>query len=237
MKTWHTKSGYQIHQLLSGRSNVFLLKANYTNILIDTSSKRNWKKLDRRLRSSHIDKIDYLVLTHSHYDHVSNAFKIKKNFGAKVIIHKEEANFLRNGENTLTGGTHKITMQMIRIFQKVFSKMKYRSCIPDILVDQYYDFKNEGLYVKIIFTPGHSIGSISIVIDDEIAFVGDTMFGVFKNSVLPPYAFDKDELVKSWGILLSTNCYLFLPSHGSAKNRNELKENFNKLSKQKNFVI
>jgi len=45
------------------------------------------------------------------------------------------------------------------------------------------------------------------------------------------------EIGKSWGILLKTNCYLFLLSHGSAKNRNELKENFDKLRKQKNFVI
>ena len=33
---------------------------------------------------------------------------------------------------------------------------------------------------------------MSLVIDDEIAIVGDTMFGVLKKSVFPPYADDSN---------------------------------------------
>jgi flavorubredoxin len=37
MKTWQTKSGYKVIQVLAGRSNVFLLTNGEQNILVDTA--------------------------------------------------------------------------------------------------------------------------------------------------------------------------------------------------------
>ena len=66
MNTWKTKSGYTILQIMSGRSNVFLIENGEMYFLIDTSTKGNWKKLDCALKSIGISKIDYLILTHTH---------------------------------------------------------------------------------------------------------------------------------------------------------------------------
>ncbi len=229
MKIWKTKNGYEIYQILSGRSNVFLLKANGINILIDTSTKRYWRKLKAKLQSLGISKIDFLVLTHSHYDHASNANRIKLNFGAKIIIHSEEAAYLENGKNPMIKGTNFITNLIANLGKSLFSKMKYECCKPDILVEENYDFEHTGLNAKIIHTPGHSVGSVSLIIDNEIAIVGDTMFGVFKNSVLPPYASDKFELFRSWKKLSKTDCNIFLPGHGLGKSRNDLDYSIKKI--------
>ena len=74
----------------------------------------------------------------------------------------------------------------------------------------------------IMHTPGHTSGSVSVIIDDEIALVGDTMFGIFRSSVFPPFADNIPELIRSWKSLLETECSLFLPSHGREKTREEL---------------
>ena len=81
--------------------------------------------------------------------------------------------------------------------------MSYEPCQPDILVNSSLDLKEFGFSAFIIHTPGHTIGSMSIVVDNEVAIVGDTMFGVFKCSVFPPYANDVKQMVKSCGILLA----------------------------------
>jgi glyoxylase-like metal-dependent hydrolase (beta-lactamase superfamily II) len=49
---------------------------------------------------------------------------------------------------------------------------------------------------------------ISIIIDDEIAIVGDAMVGTIPDSIYPPFADDKKLLIKSWKKLLKTaeNC-------------------------------
>ena len=229
MKQWKTRSGYIIYQLISGRSNVFLLTSGNANILVDTSVSRSWKKLQKHLSKLKIKSIDYLVLTHAHFDHAANAKKIKETFGAKVIIQKEDENFILKGENILPNGTNFISKILIKLYGKKFmSLLKYEPCIPNIIVDNKFHLNESGFNAYLKHTPGHTPGSLCLVIDDEISIVGDTMFGVFKWSAFPPFAQNKDQMIKSWGELLKTNCQLFLPSHGTEINRHLMQKTYNK---------
>lgn len=219
-KTWETNAQTTITRLISGRSNVFLIQKGNSNILIDTSPRRYWNKLNSRLKKLHINKLDCLILTHSHFDHADNAALIKEKYLAKVIIHKSEASNLKNGDFVMLKGTMLLSKFIVKILNSNISPVvRCRPCIPDILVEDFYDLRDYGLNAKIIHTPGHTKGSVSIIIDDEIAIVGDAMFGVFRNSIMPPFADDKNLMIKSWARLLQTNCNLFLPSHGASIKR------------------
>jgi glyoxylase-like metal-dependent hydrolase (beta-lactamase superfamily II) len=163
-----------------------------------------------------INTIDYLVLTHAHYDHAGNAERIKRVLGAKVIINEDEAPSLRKGLNSKTGGTNPFTGFMINLLMHLFSSVSFFKALePDIITNKSSDFDIIEVSSFIIHTPGHTPGSQSIIVDNEIAVVGDAMFGVFPGSVFPPFGLDSKELVRSWGKLLATKCRLYLPSHGS----------------------
>ena len=229
MKSWQTKSGLRVLQILSGRSNVFILTNGHKNILIDTSPANKLKLLENRLKDNNIDHIDYLILTHSHFDHAGNAARLKNKFGCKVILHRSEDHNLRTGAISQPNGTNTFTRFIVKnLATKFSSRLKTEPCMPDILIDGKYGLRESGFNAYILHTPGHSPGSVSIIIDEEIALVGDTMFGVFKWSVFPPYAEDSDQLVKSWRSLLETNCQIFLPSHGGSKNRSQLLTEYQK---------
>jgi len=60
---------------------------------------------------------------------------------------------------------------------------------------------------------------MSLIVDDEIAIVGDAMFGIFPNSIFPPFADNVPVMIKSWRKLLDTKCMLFLPAHGTKNSR------------------
>jgi hydroxyacylglutathione hydrolase len=75
----------------------------------------------------------------------------------------------------------------------------YQPVQPDILVNERMTLNEFGFNAFVIHTPGHSFGSISVIIDNEIAIVGDAMFGVFRNSVFLPFADDLKQMVISWG--------------------------------------
>lgn len=228
LKHWTTKSGYKIFRLLSGRSNVFLLSNSDKNIVIDTSPKRKWKALEKRLRNLSIDRVDYLILTHSHYDHADNARRLKDNYKALIIIHKEEAVYLESGEILLPHGSTLVTRFMVnKLAKRLAPKFAGEPCSYDILVDEKLDLKDFGFNAYIMHTPGHTPGSMSVIVDDEVAIVGDTMFGVFKGSVFPPFANDVRQIVESWGKLLATNCSVFLPSHGSENSRALVQKDYN----------
>jgi hydroxyacylglutathione hydrolase len=233
MKKWKTKSGYEIFRIMSGRSNVFILTNGKKNILIDTSVSRLWSKLQKQLDNSGIKKIDYLILTHAHFDHAANANRIKEKFLTSVFIRKEEAGYLSNGDNILPKGTTLVTRAIKSIAGRLLlSRFKYESCKSDLLIDSDYNLNELGFKAYLLHTPGHTIGSMSLIIDDEIAIVGDTMFGIFKWSVFPPYAEDKDLMIKSWGKLLETKCSEFLPSHGTANSRLLVQRDYNKRIKK-----
>jgi hydroxyacylglutathione hydrolase len=227
MKIWSTSAGNKIYQILSGRSNVFLLTNNHTSILIDTSAGFMWQKLQNRLDRLHIKQIDLLILTHSHFDHAANASMIKDKFKARVIIHRSETSYLTTGDNILPTGTNIFSKFLVRAFAKKFKSIaRYHPCDYDLTFDESFDLKDFGFNAYILHTPGHTEGSSSIIIDNEIALVGDTMFGIFPRSVFPPFASDSDLLVKSWGKLLGTGCKIFIPSHGTANKRLIVEKNY-----------
>lgn len=229
MKQWQTKSGNKVTQLLGGRSNVFLLTHNKKNIIIDTSPKRKWKKLNARLKELNITHLDYLVLTHTHFDHADNARRVKDNYKAKVFVHKSEAGFLTSGGSSVPSGTNLFTRVITTLLAKqIGKKMSIEPCSYDYTVDSSYDLSGLGFNAYIMHTPGHSPGSMSVIVDDEIALVGDTMFGVLRNSVFPPFAADPCKMIESWRTLLETGCSIFLPSHGREKSRLQLSADYKK---------
>ncbi len=232
MNCWNTKSGTKIIQLLSGRSNVFLLTNGIRNGIIDTGIARNWARLDNSIKSLNINRIDYLILTHTHFDHAANAKRLRQDYGASVIVHKDEADFLSAGKNEMASGTNFILRLMTTLVaRRILNALSYEPCEYDVTVDSGYDLTALGFNAYIMHTPGHTKGSVSVIVDDEIAVVGDAMFGVFKWSVFPPYANDAAQMITSWGKLLGTNCYLFLPSHGTSNSRALLQKEYDKRKK------
>ena len=228
MKTWDTNSGYKIIQVLSGRSNVFLLTNGVQNILIDTNPKSKRNKLEKQLNNLKVNHIDYLILTHTHFDHAGNTAFIQNKYKAKIIVHTSEADYLKNGYSPLPQGSIFPTKILIFLANKLHFRFLYEPCIADIQAKETFNLSNFGFNAYILYTPGHTIGSMSVIVDNEVAIVGDTMFGVLKWSIFPPYANDTKQMIKSWGLLLETNCSVFIPAHGSADCRLLVQNEYNK---------
>jgi hydroxyacylglutathione hydrolase len=232
MKQWSTKSGCTVTRIVSGRSNAFLLASGAAHILVDTGPRGAWNLLDARLKQLDLRRLDALILTHAHYDHAENANRIKQLYDAPVFVHKSEVYFLANGDNTVPRGTSRPVDLLVRLFARTFMRFKrYEPCACDVEVGEERDLSDLGFNARILHTPGHSAGSVSVIVDDEIALVGDCMFGVFPRTVLPPFAGDPAQMVRSWRVLLDTGCGLFLPAHGREKTREELQIDYNKRKK------
>ena len=235
MKSWKTKSGYEIFPVLSGRSNSYLIRADGYNILVDTGTEKNINKLKSGISSLKLtdNKISFLILTHAHFDHCQNAAKIKEEENCKVIISITGKESSEKGFSKLPKGVFLITKPMT-LFGNLIRERRfgYKPFDADILVEDEFDFTDYDLKLKLIKTAGHSFDSISILVDDEVAIVGDTMFGIFKNSILPPFADNPIEMVASWKKLASTGCYIFLPGHGSEIKRELLQKEYDKYKER-----
>ncbi len=208
-------------------------------MLVDAGPQLGWPLLRRRLDALNVTAASLagLVLTHSHFDHTENAAHVKETYSAKIFIHSSEANFLLHGDNPVVHGTNPVVGLITTVLAKknVIQLLKYKPVAFDVQVDDQYDLNDAGFLGYIIHTPGHSPGSMSVIIDNEIALVGDAMFGIFNNKTFPPFALDAPQLVSSWRILLDTGCSLYLPAHGSARSREILQNEYDKYHRKFNL--
>ena len=227
MIAWETRSRHVVRQLLGGRSNVYLLTSGSARILVDTGRRSRWPDLQDRLVQAGVDRLDALVLTHAHFDHAENARRIRDTYGATVIVHESEAGFLERGDAPLPAGCvlpTRVLMGGLRWL--VQPRFRYDGCPADVAVRDRLDLAAWGFSGHLLHTPGHCRGAMSVVLDDEIAIVGDTMVNAGPWSVFPPFADDVALLLESWRRLLDTGCRIFLPGHGTAIAREQLEQRY-----------
>lgn len=103
--------------------------------------------------------IKYIILTHGHGDHIGGVRELKKYKNVPVAIHKDDEDLLNDGEKNLSS-----IMAMGTIEETA-----------DILLNEGDKIHFGNLTGKIIHTPGHTPGGITIEIDNGL-FTGDTLF-------------------------------------------------------------
>jgi glyoxylase-like metal-dependent hydrolase (beta-lactamase superfamily II) len=225
VKEYQTRKGTKILQVLGGWCNVFLISRAGRNILVDTGPAPLGKKLMRNLDLAGIRHLDCLVMTHTHFDHAGNAARLKDVFGMPVIVHQSEATYLERGASPLPKGTMPFTKFIYNLgAPRVEDKFSVRGVHPDLTVDDTMDIGGFGVDARILHTPGHTKGSMSVIVDSEIAITGDTCVSVFPGRAFPPWADDPSLLPSSWEKLLVTGSELFLTMHHHHVNRKALEK-------------
>ncbi|MEQ8176565.1 MAG: MBL fold metallo-hydrolase, partial [Syntrophomonadaceae bacterium] len=164
-----------------------------------------------------------LVLTHTHFDHAGNAALVKKHFKLPIVVHEEEAGYLKRGISPLPRGTQFYNKAIMNVVGRVNTPFQHFKAVRgDILIKERYDFSEFGLNIYVIPTPGHTKGSLSVVVDNTIALVGDTLVGYLLGHNYPAFADLPDLFAASWAALLDTGCTTFLPTHGGSIKRDQL---------------
>lgn len=233
---WVTRNGCRVHQVLKGTANSYLVSNGHgLSLLVDTGRKSQLPALVEGMDDLGVSAATLagLILTHAHYDHTGNAAAMKEKYGVRIIAHTTEADALISGKNAPIGGTIFPARVLIGILARSLSRRgAYAPVAADYVVEDHRDLAFLGFSVSILSTPGHTPGSMSVVVDDEVALVGDAMFGIFRGSILPPFGTDLSKMVESWGRLIDTGCGVFLPGHGTFRDRKLVMREYEKHRKK-----
>ena len=86
-----------------------------------------------------------------------------------------------------------------------------------VLSDEGLSLTEYGVAGKIMYTPGHSSGSVSVLLDSGEAFVGDLAMNKLpmrRGPGLPVFAEDWAKVQESWTMLLEQGIQTVYPAHG-----------------------
>ena len=220
---------YMIKKIKMGKSNAYLVRAKKGYILVDAGMENKLNKVKDTLNEINADWEDIIliIITHVHYDHVGSLFDLKERTKAEVLVHEKEKKLLEMGKTSFPKGTM-ILSKMISKLGNLFLQGSFKPVVADITINDCYELSKYGINGKIIYTPGHTEGSISLIIENNI-ICGDTFFGVLPNSVYPPFANNKEQLLKSWKKISKYDCENFYPGHGEVFNRKKFIRSLNKI--------
>lgn len=206
-----------------GVTNCYLLKSNSCNVLIDTGYKGKTQLILDFLENNKIlpKSIGLIILTHAHYDHIGNASELKKITGAKILLHKDDLTLLD------LGVTDSLSTKPLNVWGKILlSKVasidtSFNHPKPDIIIDSDFDLSNYGINGRIIHTPGHSNGSISVILGSGNAFIGDLAMNGLPLRIgagEPIFGENIKEVYQSWIKLVENNANTLYPGHGAPFN-------------------
>ncbi len=103
--------------------------------------------------------VEYILLTHGHFDHITGLTELKKELNAQAVMNEND----------------KVISDNINEFTRLFN-------LPDSVPPVYEKYVKDGeelqvgnMKIKVITTPGHTQGGVCYLVDGNL-FSGDTLF-------------------------------------------------------------
>jgi hydroxyacylglutathione hydrolase len=177
----------EIQTISLGGTNCYLVKTDRGHIQIDTGFPFQRSKLEMELdrKGCKPRNLELIVITHGDVDHTGNCAYLREKYGARIAMHEGDTEMcMKDGVTRdrgevpadlplrlmvlwLTKGLLTFALGQVR-WRKPFDRFE-----PDLLLKEGQSLAEYGFDAKILYTPGHSIGSISVMTGGGDLICGD----------------------------------------------------------------
>lgn len=204
-----------------GMLNAFLVTGPGGPVLVDSGLPGSVNAIGRVVKAAGLEwnGIKLIVLTHGHIDHAGTAAKLRTLTGAPVLYHAAETHYCM-GE--------KPVLRPTRLFGRLFRmtgaiERPFPPVSADIQMEgKTLDLQTLGLEGTVLHTPGHTPGSISLLLPSGDVLAGDlAASGILLGGIAlrgrperPPFEEDPRLAARSLQDLLSLGATRFHLGHG-----------------------
>lgn len=181
-------------------ASIYLIQDGSEVALIDAGTGKGHEKVIYNIDKIGVNlkDIEYLFLTHCHYDHIGGAQEIRRVCGCRIVAHEKDAHFIENGDLIVTASA--------------WYNSKFEPLSVDIKVtEEKYCFRIGSLDVIFHHTPGHSPGSsiLTLKSDEMLVLFGQDVHGPL-NEIIKS---NREDYIKSLEFMLSLNADILCEGH------------------------
>ena len=199
--------------LRMGTTNCYLIQNPNGKFLIDTGGSNNEKMLELEMEKAGCspEKLSLIIITHGDFDHTGNAAFLKNKFGVKIAMHPDDAAMAEKGDMFVNRKKPNFLIQtLVPLFTGFGKSRRFK---PDILLKDGDTFSGHGLDARVISIPGHSKGSIGILLSNGELFCGDLLVNT-KEPALSTLMDDQSAASSSMMRLQHEAIQMVYPGHG-----------------------
>lgn len=199
----------EIIRIKCGTVNCYLLKGEHGSVLIDTALPKFKDKIIGAVRDADLKLI---LLTHGHADHIGGAQILSDALGVPIAMNPLDSDLIQNQHSrkicadTLIGRFLKSGTEQ--------SRYKPHKFIPDVKLNGGEKLNEYGVDAQCAALPGHTAGSIGVLVNKKDFIVGDAFFNIFKPKRALIYE-NSEDVNTSLELIRMSRCETIYPGHGN----------------------
>lgn len=164
---------YDITRIKGGTDNCYLVSDGKKAILFDTSSA---KSIDQVIKVCSRYEMKALVLSHPHFDHAENAAAISERFNIPVAYHKADDEIFNSYNAQPLSSYGIVGFVVLKMSLKALRNTKVNRPENHFYIEEGDTFADYGFPdIRVVELPGHTKGSIGLLIQDHAVLVGDAL--------------------------------------------------------------
>ena len=164
----------QVHDISMGMVQAYLIQSEAGLVLVDAGMPRYERRVMRRMQALGRDDLRLIFITHAHLDHYGSAAALRRLTGAPIAVHRADAEAMARGETIL--GSVRGRGRLVRALLPLFGPyLRLEPTVADLLLDDGDKLQDYGLDAVVLHTPGHTSGSSCLLVEGQLAFVGDLL--------------------------------------------------------------
>lgn len=189
-------------------------------VLVDCGLPGSAQRVHDGITNAGVDPVDValIVITHGHVDHFGAATELHTRTGAPVAAHEADLPAYRAGRSDPT------QRHPIGVVGRIFSRtpppnLTTSPLHPQIVLTGEYRLDDHGVDARIIPTPGHTPGSVSVLLDQGDLIAGDIIAGTLlgllpRRPAYPPFHDDPVQALASLQAVLRLRPHTLHLGHG-----------------------
>ena len=213
-----------VYRVPARAANTYLVEADRGLVLVDTGWPGSEKQIFKAVAElgRELNDVKLVLLTHRHLDHIGSAAAVKRQTSSVLVSHPFEKPYVAGTLVIITPKAWSVYGRIARRVMaigsstlKMFRLLKYHPVHVDEAADEESILENVGLDGSIVWTPGHTKGSVSLFLNrSKVAIIGDLLRSKRGKLVEPMFMENPSQTKASVQRLLDMEVETLCPGHG-----------------------